>query len=108
MLNHCDKIIHDQSKKGVVEIAQQDTQATGFYLVYRPAICENVESTNVWILYSGSTKLSNSTIIGYCYKKIWCILLRNRFKTIVLSADMKKVFLQFEIGGSDRDWLQFH
>ena len=38
----------------------------------------------------------------------WSVLVRNRFKPIVLSGDLKQAFLQVRIKEAHRDALRFH
>ena len=61
LFNKYDKIIQDQIKKGIAEIAPGEAKGYKFYLPYRPVIPDNMESTKVRTVYDGSAKASNST-----------------------------------------------
>ena len=100
MFNQYDEIIQDQRREGIVKTALKDSQGVECYLPHHLITHENVESTEVEIVYVGSAKASNSTIsLNDCLeagpslqRKTWEILFRNRVRSIALSADMKMTF----------------
>ena len=87
-----------------------------FYLPHRPVIKESAETTKLKILYDTSSKpTKNSASLNDCLEmvptlqtSVWDILVRSRFKPILLCGDIEKVFLQIRIWECDRNVLHFH
>ena len=46
--------------------------------------------------------------VPHCKNSLWDILIRSRFRPILLCGDIQKTFLQNKIWESDRDVLKFH
>ena len=87
-----------------------------FYLPNKPVFREGAETTKLRVVYDMSAKPSReSPSLNKCLEKgpslqnlLWKILVLNRFKPYVITADIQKAFLQIIIRESDRDALRFH
>ena len=109
-------IINDQKDQGTVEKASEDPQGREFYLPHKPVVKESAESTKVRVVYDASARASDDSLsLNDCLetgpplqRNLWDILIRNRFKPVALSADLKQAFLQVRIQEKDRDVLRFH
>ena len=110
------EIIKEQEEQGIIEKVMQEPEGREFYLPHKPVVRETAESTKVRIVYDASAKASdNSLSLNDCLEtgpalqnRLWNILVRNRFKPVALSADLKQAFLQIRIKEKDRDALRFH
>ena len=79
-------------------------------------IRESAETTKLRIVYDASAKSNKGTVsLNECLKtghplqnSLWDILIRSRFRLILLSGDIEKAFLQIRIRESERDVLRFH
>ena len=79
-------------------------------------ILESVETTEIRIVYDVSVKpIKDSVPFNECLEtgpplqnSLWDILIRSRFRPILLSEDIEKAFLQIRIRESERDVLRFH
>ena len=87
-----------------------------FYLPHRPVIRESAETTKLRIAYDASLKpTKNSASLNDCLEtapsllnSLWEILVRSRFKPILLYSDIEKAFLQIRIRECERNVLHFH
>ena len=87
-----------------------------FYLPHRPVIRELAETTKLRIVYDASSKpTKNSASLNDCLEtgpslqnSLWDILVRSRFKPILLCGDIEKAFLQIRIRECERNVLRFH
>ena len=93
----------------------QEAKGRVFYLPHKPVVREAAESTKVRIVFDASAKANdNSPSLNDCLEtgpvlqnRLWNVLVRNRFKPVALSADLKQAFLQIRIREKDRDVLRF-
>ena len=102
----------------VVEICEQEiTEGEKvFYLPHRPVIREAVETTKLGIVCDASSKPTrNSAFLNDCLEtgaplqnSMWNILVRSRFKSILLCGDIENIFLHIRIRECDRKVLRFH
>ena len=77
------------------------------YFLYGPAIRKSVETTKLRIMYDASSEATkNSVSLNDCLEigpplqnSMRDILVRSRFKPILLCDDIKKVFIQIKIRG---------
>ena len=85
-----------------------------FCMPHRAAICESAEPTKLRVVYDASVKSeSGFSLNGYLEKeqplqnKLWDILIRARFRPVVICGDINKEFLQVRIRQNERDCLRF-
>ena len=86
-----------------------------FYLRQRPVIRQSGETTKIRFVYDASAKgYQISTSLNECLEtgpllqnRLWDILIRSRFRHILLCGDIEKVFPQIRIKESQRDALRF-
>ena len=110
------EIIKEQEEQGIIEKVTQEPRGREFYLPHKPVVRESAESTKVRIVYDASAKTSDDSLsLNDCLETgpalqnlLWNILVRNRFKPVALSADLKQAFLQIRVKEKDRDALRFH
>ena len=114
-----DDIIKTQLQEGIVEevvpsmITDEKKQ---FFIPHKMVVKEEAETTKNRIVYDASARaVDHSPSLNECLEvgpplqnRIWDILVRNRFKPIVITGDLKQAFLQVRIRESDRNYLQFH
>ena len=87
-----------------------------FYIPHKLVIRETAESTKMRIVFDASTKPNHtSPSVNDCLETgpplqnlLWSVLVRNRFKPIALSGDLKQAFLQVRIKEAHRNALRFH
>ena len=113
-----DDIIREQQKAGIVETVDRSAncQKNEFYMPHKTVIREPAQTTKVRIVYDTSAKPnSNSTSLNECLETglslqnlLWDILVRTRLRSVLLSWDIEKAFLQIQIRENDRDALRFH
>ena len=104
-----------QMNKGV-EIADQPTQGTEFYIPHKSVIREEAALTKLRVVYDASAKaLPNAILLNDCLysepplqNKLWTVLVRSRAHTLAAVGDLKKAFWQLIIKASERDVLRFH
>ena len=120
-LERYDNIIQDQIKEGIVEkideVCEQEIAGGEkvFYLSHRPVIRESAETTKLRIVYDASSKpTKNSASLNDCLEtgppyqnSVGDILVRSRFKPILLCGDVEKSFLQIKIRECEGDILCF-
>ena len=114
-LEEYNEIIKEQLEQGVVEEAPSEVVGREYYMPHRAVIRENVETTKTRIVYDcsgraekGSPSLNDCLETGPALQnKLWDVLVRNRFRPVILAGDMKKAFLQVRIRKEDRDALRF-
>ena len=86
-----------------------------FFLPHRPVIRQNAESTKLRVVYDVSAKSEPGYSLNDCLEKgsslqnkLWDILIRTRFRPVILCADIEKAFLQIRIKEKERESLKFH
>ena len=86
-----------------------------FFLPHRPVIRQNAESTKLRVVYDASAKSESGYSLKDCLEKgpslqnkLWDILIRTRFRPVILCADIEKAFLQIRIKEKERESLKFH
>ena len=85
------------------------------YLLNKPIIRESAETTKLRIVYDASLKpTKNSVSLNDCLETdpplqnwMWDILVRSRFKLILLYGVIEKVFLQIRILVCERNVMRF-
>ena len=113
-----DSIIQEQRANEIIEKVNEiieevnETVCEGvFYLSHRPVIRESVEITEIRIWYDASAKAcQTSTSQNECLEtgpllqnRLWDIIMRSRFRSILLCGDIEKAFLQIRIKESQKD-----
>ena len=93
----------------------QSENSKEFFLPNRPIIRQNAESTKLRIVYDALAKPESAYYFYDCLEnrlslqnKMWDILIRTRFKSVILCADIENAFLQIRIKEKDRESLKFH
>ena len=71
-----------------------------FYMLHKEVIRESAESTKLRVVYDVSVKSESGFSLNDCLEKVpplqnklWDILIRTRFRPVVLCGDIKKEFL---------------
>ena len=112
-----DQVIRDQLVNNVAEKVSEDQSENPkqFFLPHRPVIRQNAESTKLKVVYDASAKSESGYSPNDCLEegpslqnKLWDILIRTRFRPVILCADTEKVFLQIRIKEKERESLKFH
>ena len=108
----------EQKKAGIVETVDRNAncQNKEFYMPHKAVIRESAQTKKVPIVYDASAKPnSNSASLNVCLETgpslqnlLWDIIVRSRFRPILLCGDIEKAFLQIRIRENDRDALHFH
>ena len=115
-LDEYDAIIQGQLRDGIVEEAEMAPTGREFYIPHKAVVRENAASTKTRIVYDASARANEaSPSLNDCLEvgpplqnQLWSVLVRGRFHTIALTADIQKAFLQVRIHPDDRDALRFH
>ena len=86
-----------------------------FYMLHKEVIRESAESTKLRVVYDVSVKSESGFSLNDCLEKgpplqnkLWDILIRTRFRPVVLCGDIEKAFLQIRIRENERNCLRFH
>ena len=114
----CDNFINDQLENNVIEQVT-DTEINNsskeFYMPHRAGIRESAESTKLRVVYDASGKSGSGFSLNDCLEKgpplqnkLWDILIRARFRPVVICGDIEKALLQIRIRENERDCLRFH
>ena len=110
LLMEYDKIIQDQLKKGIVELAPPTNPEREHYLPHHPVIRRDKATSKVRIVYDASTRVNGPSLNDCLYagppfnQNIFDIILRFR---CALVGDIEKAFLMVGITEEDRDSLRF-
>ena len=115
ILREYDAIIHDQIKRGIVEVVEDpdDTPEMIHYLPHHAVIHQDKKTTKVRIVYDASARSSGPSLNDCLHagpkfnQRILEILLRFRSYSIALVADIEKAFLMISMSPKDRDVLRF-
>ena len=111
------QVIRDQLLNNMIEKTSQNQSENPkeFFLPHRPVIRQNAESTKLRVVYDASAKSDSGYSLNDCLEKrpslqnkLWDILMRTRFRSVVLCADIEKTFLQIRIKDKTRESLKFH
>ena len=111
------QVIRDQILNNMIEKTSQNQSENPkeFFLPHRPVIRQNAESTKLRVVYDASAKSDSGYSLNDCLEKrpslqnkLWDILMRTRFRSVVLCADIEKTFLQIRIKDKTRESLKFH
>jgi hypothetical protein len=120
LLNEYSKIIREQLEGGIIERVPdtKETNESGKrvnYLPHHPVIRSDKDTTKVRVVYDGSAKISkdkeslNDCLeIGPNYTPhVFDTLIKFRWSSVGVTADIEKAFLMIGIKKSDRDALRF-
>ena len=99
------KIIQEQISKGITEKINETAiteKGKEFYFPYRPVIPESAEITKIRNIYDDLTKQNKHSVsLNGCLEtgpplqiSLWDMLIRSRFRSILLRGDTGKAFLQ--------------
>ena len=84
------------------------------YLPHHPIIRKDKQTTKLRVVYDASAKMNGNPSLNDCLysgpsllPSIADVLMRFRFHTVALVADIKKAFLMVSISPGDRDTLRF-
>ena len=111
--------MQEKINEGIIEkVSETKISEMGkeFYLPHRIVIRESAEATKIRIVYDASAKPNKDSVsLSECLEtgpplqnSRWDILIRSRFRPILLCGDIEKAFLQIRIRKSERDLLRFH
>ena len=111
-----DSIIREQLNEGIVEIAPEVPKNKEFYIPHKAVVKDSAESTKTRIVYDASAKANaDEPSLNECLNpgpslqnKLWDVLVQQRAYPVVVTADIRKAFLQIRIRESERDSLRFH
>ena len=112
-----DQVIRGQLLNNVIEKVSenQNENPKEFFLPHRPVIRQNAESTKLRVVYNVSAKSESGYSLNDCLEKgsslqnkLWDILIRTRFRPVILCAGIEKAFLQIRIKEKERESLKFH
>ena len=112
-----DQVIRDQLVNNVIEKVSenQSENPKEFFLPHRPGIRQNAESTKLRVLYDALAKSESGFSLNDCLEKgpslqnkLWDILIRTRFRPVILCADTEKGFIQIRIKEKERESLKLH
>ena len=110
------RIIEEQSSKGIISEVDSNSEITVgrlHYLPHHPVIREDKQTTKVRIVYDASAKSTGPSLNECLYagppllSDISDVLMRFRYYRIALSADIEKAFLMVGVAEPDRDVLRF-
>ena len=111
ILQAYDHIIRDRLVNNVIEkfSENQSENPKEFFLRHRPVVKQNAESTKLRAVYDALAKSESWYSLNDCLEKglplrnkFWDILIRTRFRTVILCADIEKAFLQTCIKEKER------
>jgi len=108
--------IREQLESGIIERADSTNCPKHFFITHKMVTREDAKTTKNRVVFDASAKANeHSPSLNDCLEtgpslnnQLWSILVRMRFKPIVLTVDLKKAFLQIRIRKEDRGVLQFH
>ena len=89
----------------------QSEKPEKFFLPHRPVVRQNAESTKLRVEYDALAKSESGYSLNDCLEKgsslqnklWWDILIRTRFGSVILCADIEKLFLQIRIKEKERE-----
>jgi hypothetical protein len=98
-------ILQDQLQKGVIEIAPREPTGKEFYIPHKGVTRKNAESTKLRVVYEASARENvNQPSLNDCLhpgtplqNRLWDILVKSRFYPILLTGDLQKAFLRYEL-----------
>ena len=103
----------DQMNTGISEPIPDYPRANQVhYIPHHAVLKENAEKTKLRFVYDCSSKESNDvSSLNDCHletgsplqPKLFDIIVRNRFRRLVITGDAQKTFLQIQIEEKDRD-----
>ena len=110
-------LLKKKKPQGIVEQAPPEPQGKEIYITHKEVVRESAAaSTKLRVVYDASAKATpKSPSLNDCLypgsplqNLLWKMLVRQRTYPVALSGDIKQVFLQIRIKGSERDALRFH
>ena len=111
MLSEYDAVISEQLEHEVVMKAPEKVEGKEFYLPQRTLVRVEAETTKLRIVYDASAHAHSNECLHAgptLKKKLWSVLIRNRFHAVAVAGDLRKAFLQVRIRETERDALRFH
>ena len=112
-----DQVIRDQLANNVIEKVsdKESDNPKEYFMPHRPVIRADAETTKMRVVYDASAKSESGYSLNDCLEKgpslqnkLWDILIRTRFRPVILCADIQKAFLQIRIREEERDSLKFY
>ena len=112
-----DQVIQDQIEAEIVErVSGPVTGSRDFYIPHKPVVGESAETTKLRVVYDASARAHSGTpSLNECLNpgpplqnRLWSVLVRSRFHSVVIAGDIKQAFLQVRIREDERDALRFH
>ena len=114
-IEHYDQVIQDQIEAGIVKRVS-GPGSREFYIPHKPVVRESAETTKLRVVYDASARAhSGAPSLNECLNprpplqnRLWSVLVRARFHSVVIAGDIKQAFLQVRIREDERDALRFH
>ena len=112
-----DQVIQDQIEAEIVErVSGPVTGSREFYIPHKPVVRESAETTKLRVVYDASTRAhSGAPSLNECLNpgpplqnRLWSVLVRAHFHSVVIAGDIKQAFLQVRIREDEGDALRFH
>ena len=109
--------MQDQIEAGIVKrVSGPVTGSREFYIPHKPVVRESAETTKLRVVYDASARAhSGAPSLNECLNprpplqnRLWSVLVRARFHSVVIAGDIKQAFLQVRIREDDRNELRFH
>ena len=113
-----DSVIKDQLENSIIEEVTDtkiNNSSKEFYMSHRALIRESADPTKLRVVYDASVKSEAGFSLNDCLEKcpplqnkLWDILIRARFRPVVMCGDIEKSFLQIRVRENERDCPRFH
>ena len=97
-----DSVIKDQLEKNIIEEVTEteiNNSSRNIYMPQRAFIRESVESIKLRVVYDASVKFESGFSLNDCLEmrpplqnKLWDILIRTRFRPVVICGDRESIF----------------
>ena len=112
--------IQEQLKKGIVEVVEDSRDAAAgntpvHYLPHHGVLRHDKQTTKLRVVYDGSAKTKTDPLsLNDCLKtgpnmipKLFDVLVKFRWQSVALTADIEQAFLMIGITPKDRDVIRF-
>ena len=113
-----DSVIKDQLENNIlkeVTDTEINNSSKEFYMPLKAVIRESAKSTKLRVVYDAFVKSESGLSLNDCLEKgqalqnkLWDILIRTRFRPVVICGDITKAFFQIRIRQNERDCLRLH
>ena len=116
LLDEYDAVIREQLEEGTLERAPVEITGREFSLPHRAVVRRNAKTTKLRVVYDASARAQEKApSLNDCLhagppsqNKLWSVVVRNRFHSVVVVGDVRRAFRQVRIRETERDALRFH